>query len=106
MKQKDANYEVLLFTHTRFSKKQFCEKNNNQVDNAGSGQLQNACWNGLVFEILPDMIKPSELKNPVYTWNVIAAENFIEIKIGAFPYSVEGADSLNPHLFFPERNLN
>ncbi len=106
MKQKAINYEVLLFTNTRFSKKEFSEKNFDRVNMPDSCQLQNACWNGLVFEILPDIIQPASAKNPVYTWEVAAAENFIEVKIGTAPYSIEGATSLNPYLLLSKKNFN
>ena len=105
MKQETINHEVLLFTNTRFSKKEFCERNGDRADNSVSGQLQNACWNGLVFEILPDIIKSTPQK-PSYTWEVIAAENFIEVKIGSAPYSPESATAINPYWFLLAKNFN
>jgi len=105
MKQETINYEVLLFTNTSFSKRQFCEKGDTHTGNPGDSQLQNACWNGLVFEILPDIIK-SAPNNPGYTWEVIAAENFIEVKIGAAPYSPQSSTSINPYWFLLAKNFN
>jgi hypothetical protein len=70
------NYEILLFTATNFLKKRFCGKVNcHQPDNF-SEQLQEACWNGLVFEILPDIIEHSSAKMTPYVWEILPAKNF------------------------------
>ena len=106
MKQKAINHEVLLLTGTSFSKKQFSPKDNNRADHSYCNDLQNACWNGLVFDILPDIINPFSERNPGYTWEVVPAESFLEIKIGAAPYDVEKGMSLNPHLFLCKKNIN
>ena len=106
MKQKAINHEVLLLTGTSFSKKQFSPKNNNQADHSYCNDLQNACWNGLVFDILPDIIRYPSRKNLSNTWEVIPSKSFIEIKIGAAPYEIEKAMSLNPHLFLLGKNIN
>lgn len=105
MKQEIINHEVLLLTGTHFSKRQFCEKSRDRADDSYSSCLQDACWNGLVFEILPGFKSPFE-KNSGYTWEVVPAESFIEVKIGATPYDIERSISLNPHLFLSEKNIN
>ena len=106
MKQKTINLEVMLLTGTSSSNKQFSEKNNNHADDSYSSRLQNACWNGLVFDIFPDIIKYPSRKNLSYTWEVVAAKSFIEAKIGSAPYDVEKGMSLNPHLFHSGKNIN
>ena len=100
MKQKAINHEVLLLTGTSFSKKQFSPKNNSQADDFYCSDLQDACWNGLVFDILPDMIKSRDKRNPGYTCEVVPAENFIDVKIGVAPYDVEKGISLTHTSFF------
>jgi len=106
MKKKAINHEVLLFTGTSFSRKQLCERDCNQPDNSLTGQLQRACWNGLIFEILPDILQYPSQTNNVYTWEVTPAENFIDVKIGAASYSVEYGMCVNPYYFLLEKNFN
>jgi hypothetical protein len=106
MKQKAINHEVLLLTGTSFSKRQFSPKNNNQANDSRCSDLQNACWNELVFDILPGIINPFSGRNLSYTWEVVSAESFLEVKIGAAPYDVEKGMSLNPHLFLSKKNIN
>jgi hypothetical protein len=106
MKQRATNHEVLLFTGTNFSKKQFCNKDYRQLDNSLEDQLQRACWNGLIFEILQDILEHPSQKNSSFIWEVIPAENFIDVKIGVAPYSIEYAMSVNPYFFSMEKNFN
>jgi hypothetical protein len=79
MKQKATNHEVLLFTGTHFSNKQFCDKDRQPPDNSLKDQLQRACWNGFIFEILPGVREYPSQKNISFIWEVIPAENFIDV---------------------------
>ncbi len=106
MKQKATNHEVLLCTGTTFSKSQFCDKDCQQQDNSLEAQLQRACWNGLIFEILPDIPEYPSQKNSSFIWEVIPAENFIDVKIGEAPYFIEYTMSVNPYFFLLEKNFN
>jgi hypothetical protein len=106
MKPSSTNHEVLLFTGTRFSRKQLCEKDSHQPDNSLTGQLQRACWNGLIFDLLPDIIEASSPKNNCYTWEVKPAENFIDVKMGPASYAADYAMSVNPYCFLLEKNFN
>lgn len=106
MTPNSTNHEVLLFMGTSFSKKQLCEKDCKQPDNSLTGQLQRACWNGLIFEILPDILDYPAQTSSIYTWEVTPAEHFIDVKIGAAPYSVEYGMSVNPYFFLLEKNFN
>jgi len=106
MKHEVTNHEVLLFTNTSFSKKQFCEKDDKSAGPSMGDHLQGACWNGLVLEILPDIIKQQVHKKCTYTWEVLPAIHFMEIKMGAQPFVVSPDSSINPYLFCAEKNLN
>ena len=106
MKQKATNYEVLLVTSTSFSKRQFCERDSQQPNDSLTGQLQRACWNGLAFELLPDIVERLSPKSDCYTWEVTPVENFIDVKMGAAPYEFDYAMSVSPYCFLPEKNFN
>ena len=106
MKHKATNHEVLLFTGTHFSNKQFCDKDRQPTDNSLEDQLQRACWNGFIFEILPGILDHPAQKNISFIWEVIPAENFIDVRIGEAPYSIEYALSVNPYFFLLGKNFN
>lgn len=107
MTPQNTNHEVLVFTNTYFSKKQFCEKGNDRKPNESfEDQLQRACWNGLVFEILPHFVEHPFQKHSVYTWEVIPGHHFIEVTMGEAPHSPEHSTSINPYLFLFRKNFS
>ena len=59
MKPNPIIREILLVTTTTFSKRQLCETDvqdkNSQLTPAE--QLEAACWNGLVYELLPEIMQ-------------------------------------------------
>ena len=106
MKLKAINHEVLFFTSTHFPKRKFYDKTGNCLDDSSEGQLPKTCWSGLILKILPDIPECWVKKDIRYTWEAIPAENFIEFKIGAAPFTIENARSVNPYFFLFEKNFN
>ena len=106
MKPETINQEVLLFTGTSFSKRQYCEKEHpNRNDPADSSEeLQKACWSGMLFEMLPDLVENSHVKT--FVWEVIPAERFIRIKLGSAPAAIESETSIDPYFLLTVKNFN
>jgi hypothetical protein len=104
MKPQTINQEVLLFTTTSFSKKQFCEKDHMAGPADPSEELQKACWSGMLFEILPDLLENSPVKT--FVWEVIPAETFIRIRSGSVPKGIESETSIDPYFFLPVTSFN
>jgi hypothetical protein len=84
------------FTNTNFSKKQFNCGTYHPADDSSENLLRWACWSGLIFEILPDIFDHSSQEKNACIWTVIPAENFVDVKIGATPYLIECAMSIDP----------
>jgi hypothetical protein len=100
------NQEVLLFTGTSFSKRQLCEKDQ-QSGNEPAGsfdQLQKACWSGMLFEMLPDLLEISPVK--IFIWEVIPGDRFIRVKSGTSSESIESQTSIDPYFLLPVKNFN
>ena len=106
MKPTTINQEVLLFTGTSFSKRQLCEKDlTNGNEAAGSSeQLQKACWSGMLFEMLPDLLEISPVK--IFIWEVIPGETFIRVKSGTTSESIERETSIDPYFLLSVKNFN
>jgi len=102
-----AHYEVLLFINSFFAQGQFCEKNNcNRAQGSSDDRLHQSCWTGLILQLLPAFLSRSSKKNSVCIWEVIPAENFIEVTLGDTPCCVEYLSSVNPYLFLFYTNFN
>ncbi|HET9824974.1 MAG TPA: hypothetical protein VFP87_06540 [Chitinophagaceae bacterium] len=101
------HYEVLLFKNSHFARRQFCDKVNcNRTRRSVEQQLQRACWNGLMLQLLPDVLMHPSGRRSIHTWEVIPAENFVEVRVGEVPRSVEYTRSVNPYYFLFETNFN
>lgn len=107
MKTTAVQQEVLLLTNTRFSKRQLYRKNVKKSDSSLShiGQLEDACWNGLLNELLPEiMLKPSGKR--LYLWHMHRGQFSLQMEMSEFPTKTDAYLSLNPHTFFSEIYLN
>ena len=100
MKTNSTQQEILLMTGTSFSSRQWCEKPD-PVQNhfTDKEQLQNACWNGLLQEMLPEICKPATGNKNLYLWQITEANSFIELELGEVPGEIEKYRSINPYSF-------
>ena len=96
---KSAQLEILLFTDTRFSSRQFCEKydTGNQKNSAAFKELEDACWNGVLHEMLPEIYWDTESNKKLFLWKVTQAHHFLQLEYAEWPCVNEWAFSLNPY---------
>ena|SRR5690348_1201130 len=100
MKTNYTHQEILLVTGTSFSTRQWCEKENgNQRALTEREQLQDVCWNGLLYEMLPEVNVPGKNKK-LFVWKVQEAKSFIEVELGEAPGKINEPLSIDPYLFF------
>jgi hypothetical protein len=108
MKANSTQQEILLMTGTRFSARQCCEKNDatNPKQLTEKEQLEEACWNGLLKEMLPELCEqPSGFKK-LYLWQIREAGSFIELELGDVPGEKERYLSIDPYSFLPVQTLS
>lgn len=109
MKPKTIHHEILLFTGTGFSKREFCEKDHkacNETTASVLEQLQKACWSGMLFEILPEIIDSPFQKSENFIWDIRPGKNFIRICIGPLPGMPESETCIDPYFFLSTKNFN
>ena len=98
MKTKTVRQEILLITTTTFLQKKWCEKDPQQSKTAPvNEQLEEACWNGLLEELLPGIIERSASGKKLFLWQVIQCNSFLEIDLGESPGQTDNELSLNPY---------
>jgi hypothetical protein len=100
--------EILLLTGTSFSSRQCCEKDEKGNANplTEAEQLENAMWNGLLPELLPEIMEQRANNNPVYLWEIREAASFIELELGQQRSEREKHFSVNPYLFLHTQHYN
>jgi hypothetical protein len=103
MKTHNINQEILLVTTTTFSKRQWCEKDvrDNSYNLSPTEQLEEACWNGLLDELLPETIVKSASGKKLYLWQIRHGKSFLDIELSEYPVSIENHFSIDPYSFMP-----
>jgi hypothetical protein len=108
MQTKNVQVEVLLITGTSFSTANLCSKGDytSTEDRTEKEQLGEACWNGLLQEMLPEVYLQPANDGILYLWQIKEAASFLEIELGEFPAPLDKYFSITPHSFFSTLPLN
>ncbi len=102
MKATFTQQEILLITNNRFSQREWAEKNVEDKNRLSSTeQLEEACWNGLLAEMLPELFEKNTERNKLFLWHIRHCKSFLEIELGECEAAIESKLSIDPYLFFP-----
>lgn len=108
MEEQSTQQEVLLLTGTSFSARQRIEnegmKSNPNLDE--TSQLEEACWNGLLPAMLPEIWAMNNIDKPVYIWKIREGAAFLEVEIGDVPRDMDAYYSLDPYAYALTRSYN
>ena len=90
--------EVLLMIGTSFLAGNWVRKDANVVERSYTEieQLQDACWNGLVKTMLPEVWVEPPNGGILYLWKVREAKSFLELEISEVPLPIDRRLSLKP----------
>jgi hypothetical protein len=92
--------EILLMTGTTFSARQWCEKDAGVQNNlTEKEQLEEACWNGLIQEMLPGIWEKTEGNKKLFLWQIKKGNSFIELEMGEIPEENDKYFSIDPYSF-------
>ena len=84
MKTNSTQQEILLLTGTTFSKREWCENISGNKNNlTEKEQLEEACWNGLLPEILPEVYLRTESDKKLFLWQIILRVIFVASAISS-----------------------
>lgn len=108
MKTQYAQMEVLLITGTTFLSRDLCEKDERRQNSHSSAneQLEEACWNGLVQTMLPEIFAEPAGDNRLYLWEVKAAVSFLQLDLGEIPAAAGSHFSIIPCSFLSTQSYN
>ncbi len=107
MKTISTQQEILVITGTSFARRQWSEKNSaGEPSGSELEELEKACWNGLIKELLPEIFDKSQDGEELFLWHVCEADSFIELDLSEYPGIAEKIFSINPYLFMAEKILN
>ena len=109
MKPIITNQEILLSTSASFSKREWCrldaQPRRSEISSAAE-ELERACWAGILFEMLPELMASSSPDNKMSIWNIRSASHFLLISQGTDPCPPEYTFSIDPQIVLTAGNFN
>ena len=107
MKNNSIFREILFVTTTSFSKRQLCETDAGERDSnlAPAEQLEAACWNGLVDEMLPEIMH-LPFTQKLFLWQVEMRKSYLRLSMGLSAPSLEEEYTLDPYNFLYSQEMN
>jgi hypothetical protein len=108
METNSTQQEILLITGTTFSSRQLNgidpSPDNENMDEME--QLEEACVNGLLPEMLPEICARPADANKMYLWGIKEGESFIELEFSEFPEEADSYFSIDPYSFLSGKIFN
>jgi len=106
MEKNITQQEILLMTNTSFSKQQWCEKIETGKPLSQLEQLEEACWNGLLYEMFPGVIETTDKGKRLFIWQVKHNSSSLEMELCECPYSIDPAFSIDPYTIIENECYN
>lgn len=108
MKTNTTQQEILLITGTTFSSRQCCERDDsgNSRQLSEKEKLEEACWNGLIKEMLPEICEQPGKAKALTLWEVREGASFLELDLSEFPAKKDKYSSIDPYSFLQTQLLS
>ena len=100
MNDNATQLEILLLTGTTFLSRQWYEEEypDKKSTLSEKEKLEEACWNGFLPEMLPE-ICGAHNSTKLYIWKIRDAATFLNLEMGQFPQEVQQIFSIDPYYF-------
>lgn len=100
MKNKSTNQEILLISNASFFQREWSELNSNKNDKQLSQKekLIHLCWNGMLKEMIPEILEAGAGKKPLTLWEINQAGNLLDLRYGHLDQLMDDELSINPYV--------
>ena len=108
MKNKSTQQEVLLMTGTGFASRQYSERDvtENSKNTPANEKLKDACWNGLLKDMLPEIFLLNDPEKKLFLWQVREANQFFALEMAEYPSAMDKHMSVDPYRFMEVQEYN
>ena len=108
MKNTSTNQEIMLLSNSSYFKRDWVEltgnKNNKQLSQ--KEQLILLCWNGMLKEMIPEIIQSAAGKKPLTLWEINESGNMLDLRFGDMDEEMNDEWSINPYVYLTFANPN
>lgn len=108
MAKLSTQQEVLIVNGTHFTSRQYVDKNPVKKENylSQNEKLKEACWNGQLKEVLPEMFYSFTPDTRLYLWQMRECENIITLEMSEKPTELDFYASIDPYCFMEIQEYN
>ncbi|MBK7559353.1 MAG: hypothetical protein IPI54_14360 [Chitinophagaceae bacterium] len=108
MKKITTNREILLLSGSSFFQRDWCEMNSKSDSKKLSQkeQLIQLCWNGMLHEMIPEILETQPGKKPLTLWEINESGNLLDLRYGEFDEEMNDEWSINPYVYLAFSNPN
>ena len=106
MKATFTQQEILLVKTSGYLCREWAEKKDNGEQQPQTEKLEEACWNGLIRELLPEVFDSAAPANKMYLWQVKDGDNLLQLELSEDPIPVERHFSIDPQSFLAVQDWN
>ena len=108
MKKKSTQQEILLMTGTKFAAREYSERTDPDAKSSFSEieKLEEACWNGLLPEMLPEIMVQPQNGQRMYMWSITEGASFLGIELGDTQEEKDKFYSIDPYVFLRTQQLS
>jgi hypothetical protein len=110
MPRMNAHQEIILVQGTRFTNRQFAEKKNQTVHAhnylANNEQLKEACWNGMMKEMMPEIFVSFPTDASLYLWQMREGEKVLTMEMSEEPSELDFQASIDPYIIMELQQYN
>ena len=106
MKKIFTSQEILLVTNTKFSAKEYTDRESIQSGASTTNEkLAEACWNGMLTDRLPEISVKLDNK-PLTMWELSEGVNVFYLQMGVMAGHPDSNETLNPYRIIECMSLN
>lgn len=62
-------------------------------------ELEKACWDGMLYELFPELPGSFSAKCESFIWQITGGKNFLYISMGTHPNIVDKETNIDPYFF-------
>lgn len=96
-----TNQEILLLSNSTFLKRDWAERNTTESNKklSQNEQLIQHCWNGMLKELIPEIMETGRSKKQLSLWEVNELDHLIDLRYGDYDEFINNELSVNPYVF-------
>ena len=99
--------EIIMVNVTGFANRQYALKNPSQSKNIASQDVfKQACWNGELKEILPELFFMFPTDTKLFMWQMRECENIFSMEMSEEPTELDFYNSIDPYCFMEVQEYN